>query len=88
MAVNNAKASIDRLLEPLSNCIRGEGEQALLSLRADPGLQARIDNLAERCNEGSLTPAERDEYETYVRFGNFIAILQAKARARRIEPAK
>jgi hypothetical protein len=51
-------------------------------------LQARIDNLAERCNEGSLTPAERDEYETYVRFGNFIAILQAKARARRIEPAK
>jgi hypothetical protein len=88
MAVNNAKASIDRLLEPLSKCISGEGEKALLNLRADPSLQARMDNLAERCNGGTLTPSERDEYETYVKFGNFIAILQAKARARRIEPAQ
>jgi hypothetical protein len=74
---------VDRLLEPLSRCIRGEGEQALLNLGADEALQARIDALADRCDEGLLTPEERAEYETYVRFGNFIAILQAKARLRR-----
>ena len=74
---------VDRLLEPLSRCIRGEGELELLNLRADEALQARIDALADRCDEGLLTPEERSEYETYVRFGNFIAILQAKARLRR-----
>jgi hypothetical protein len=75
--------AIDRLLEPLSKCIRGDAENELLSLRADSELQARIDALAERSDQGSLTAEERDEYETYVRFGNFIGILQAKARLRR-----
>ena len=74
---------VDRLLEPLSRCIRGEGERELLNLRADTELQARIDALADKCDEGLLTPEERTEYETYVRFGNFVAILQAKARLRR-----
>ena len=74
---------VDRLLEPLSRCIRGEGETELLNLRADATLQARIDELADKCDAGALTPDERAEYETYVRFGNFVAILQAKARLRR-----
>jgi hypothetical protein len=74
---------VDHLLEPLSRCIRGEGEQALLNLRADEALQTRIDALADRCDEGLLTPEERAESETFVRFGNFIAILQTKARLRR-----
>ena len=74
---------VDRLLEPLSRCIRGEGELELLNLHADTELQARIDELADKCDEGLVTPEERTEYETYVRFGNFVAILQAKARLRR-----
>ena len=57
---------VDRLIEPLSRCIRGRGEEDLLSLRADAALQARIDELADRCDEGTLTPEEREEYETYV----------------------
>jgi hypothetical protein len=73
---------VDRLIEPLSRCIRGEGETELLQLRADATLQARIDELADKCDQGALTPDEHAEYETYVRFGNFIAILQAKARLR------
>ena len=76
---------VDRLLEPLSRCIRGDGERELLNLRADAALQARIDELAGKCDEGLLTPEERADYETYVRFGNFVAILQAKARLRRTQ---
>jgi hypothetical protein len=78
--VSTEQPLLDRLLEPLSRCIRGEGERELLGLRADKALQARIDELADKCDEGLLTPEERAEYETYVRFGNFVAILQAKAR--------
>ena len=39
-----------------------------------------MEDLAGKCNEGKLTPDERDEYETNIRFGNFLAIIQAKAR--------
>ena len=37
-----------------------------------------VDVLADSGAE--LTPDERDEYETNIRFGNFIALIQAKAR--------
>ena len=43
-------------------------------------MQGRIEELADKCTEGSLTPEERDEYEAMIRVGNFVAILQAKAR--------
>jgi len=71
---------LDRLLDPLSRCLTREGACALLELRADAVAQARISELAEKCNAGLLTPNEQREYETYVHVGNLIAILQAKAR--------
>ena len=43
--------------------------------------QRRLDELGDKSNEGTLTAAEREEYETYVRAIDFIGILQAKARA-------
>jgi hypothetical protein len=73
-------AYLDRMLEPLSNCFTPEVAARLVQLRPDPRLQARIDELADKCTEGDLTDDERTEYETYVRAGNLIAILQAKAR--------
>ena len=39
-----------------------------------------MDELAEKCNEGLLSSEEREEYETGVRFANYLAIIQAKAR--------
>jgi hypothetical protein len=71
---------LDRLLDPVGRCLTPEVAQKLLELRADAELQARIEELAEKCNEGQLTSAEREEYEAYVATSNFIAILQAKAR--------
>lgn len=71
---------LDRLLDPVSRCLSFEGARALLEVQADPVAQARIEELAEKCNEGQLTTEERREYEMYVHVGNLIAILQAKAR--------
>jgi hypothetical protein len=53
----------------------------LVHLRFDRKAQTRIDKLARKCNAGQLTDAERSEYETYVYAIDFIAVLQAKARA-------
>ena len=39
-----------------------------------------MDELADKCTEGKLTSEEHEEYETSIRFANYLAILQAKAR--------
>ena len=36
--------------------------------------------LAKKSEEGSLSDREREEYEAFVSAGNFVAILQSKAR--------
>lgn len=79
--MNRRPALLDRLVEPVVRILTPEVAQALVQLCADPELQARMEELADKCNEGRLTPEERDEYETNIRFGTFLAILQAKARA-------
>jgi hypothetical protein len=71
---------LDRLMNPLSQCLTPETAKRLLKLRADPQLQARVDELAEKCNEGTLSPEERAEYTSCVSFGTFVALLKAKAR--------
>lgn len=78
--MKRATATLDRLVEPVARTLTPEVARANLELRADPELQSRMDDLAEKCNEGRLTPDEKDEYETNIRFGIFLAILQAKAR--------
>jgi hypothetical protein len=72
--------TLDRLVEPIVRTFTPQVARALIQLRADPELQARMDELAEKCNDGQLTPEEREEYETSVRFANYLAIIQAKAR--------
>jgi uncharacterized protein YnzC (UPF0291/DUF896 family) len=57
-----------------------EKAEAVLNLRPDPELQARIDQLAGKSTEGQLTEAERAEYEGYVRANKFVAILRRHAR--------
>jgi len=71
---------LERLLDPITRCLTPESARALVALRADAVAQARIAELAEKCNEGQLGPDERREYETYVHVSNVVAILQAKAR--------
>jgi DNA-binding transcriptional MocR family regulator len=52
----------------------------LLALKSSRAEQAWMEELAEKANEGTLTPEERRVYETWVRAGAFISLLQAKAR--------
>ena len=74
-------AVLDRLLDPVGQCLTVTTARRILDLRADRVAQARLEELAEKSNEGQLSPDERAEYELYVSTGTFIAILQAKARA-------
>ncbi len=68
------------MLDPLSRCLDAESTKRVLELSVDPVVQARVDVLAERANEGLLTPEERAEYEAYINADDFIAILKMKAK--------
>jgi hypothetical protein len=72
--------TLDRLVEPVVRTFTPDVARALIQLRAGPELQARMDELAEKCNDGRLSAEERAEYETSIRFANDLAIIQAKAR--------
>jgi hypothetical protein len=80
MPADTIENTLEHVLGSVGECLDRTSAQALLRLRAEDRLQARIEALADRCTEGQLSDDEREEYETLIRVGNFIAILQAKAR--------
>jgi hypothetical protein len=80
MPADSAQIALERVLAAVGQCLDRQSAESLLRLRADTEMQGRIEELADKCTEGRLTPEERDEYEAMIRVGNFVAILQAKAR--------
>ena len=71
---------LQELFDPLGECLTPEVARKLAAFRVSPKVQARIDELAEKCSDGTLTPEERSLYESYLRAINFMGMLQAKAR--------
>ncbi|MFM9961253.1 MAG: hypothetical protein ACKV2Q_08500 [Planctomycetaceae bacterium] len=71
---------LDRLLDPVGNCLTPRSARALLKLQADPDLQAHIEDLARKSTAGQLTAEEHSEYAALVAAGTVISILKSKAR--------
>jgi hypothetical protein len=72
--------ALDQLIGSLSECLTPESARRLVALKADPKLQSRVNDLAERHSRGALTTEEQAEYGSYVSFSTFVAILKSKAR--------
>ena len=73
-------AAFDRATEPVLRILSCDQARKIIDFHGDEELQRRIEELAEKANEGELTHEERAEYEGYVEANSFIAVLQAKAR--------
>jgi hypothetical protein len=82
MSSQNTVELLDEILAPVGDCLDEGAARALVNLRASPKAQDRVDLLAAKSNEGTLTPEESAEYEALIWASNFIAVLQAKARKR------
>lgn len=72
--------ALDSLLDPLSRCLDAESARRVSEFRVDPPVQARIDVLAQRANDGVLSEEERAEYEAFTNAADFISILKLKTR--------
>lgn len=72
--------AFDRGVRPVMQIVLPEKAGEVVEFRADPKLQARIEELASKSTEGQLSEAESAEYAGYVRANKFVAILQRQAR--------
>jgi len=71
---------LNRMLDPLCRCLDAESAKRVLELGVDPMVQARVEALAERANEGFLTAKERAEYEAYINADDLIATFTMKVK--------
>jgi hypothetical protein len=79
--------AFDRATDPVLRILPVEQARELAAYQPETSIQARIEELAAKSNEGELTEAERAEYLGFVQANKFVAILQAQARRRLAERA-
>ncbi len=80
MSISFDTSAFDRGTDFLLQIFTVQQAESLIAYQGDENLRARIEELAEKSNEGDLTEKERAEYEGYVRANKFVATLQANAR--------
>ena len=65
----------DKILDLAAECFDAPTLDALAKLRLNPKLAARVDRLAEKANEGELTPRERAEYQGYIKTSEVLGLI-------------
>jgi hypothetical protein len=68
------------MVEPIGRVLTPESAAEILNVRADDETQRRIDELADKCNDGTLTEEESSEYQEFIAMFKFLTVLQARAR--------
>jgi len=67
-------------LEPLAEDLTPQQAEKILAIRPTDKLVARVQELGDKSNAGTLTEHERLEYEYYVDVDDVIGLLKTKAR--------
>lgn len=73
-------ALLDRIVDPIADCLTPEAAQKIVALRADSATQSRVDELAAKANRGTLTEEEKRAYGEILAAFHFVTVLQARAR--------
>ena len=71
---------LERMVDPISRALTPQAAEEIVNLRADAETQRRIDELADKCNEGLLSNEEQAEYQDYIALFNVLTVLQTRAR--------
>jgi hypothetical protein len=72
---------LDEVIRPIEPTFAPDFAQMLLRLHLSDASQRRIRELLQRNNAGTITSSEKVALEKYLLVGQFLDILQAKARA-------
>jgi hypothetical protein len=81
MQTDTSEAAIfARLFEGQNGILSQSVARKLLDLNFSESDQQRMEELAQRNQQGQLTPEEREEFTNYVKVADLLAILHSKAR--------
>ena len=72
---------LEQVIQSDTAALSPEAARALLGFRFNPAAVVRMSELAEKNREGTIAPSERALLERYVRVGNFLNLIHAKARS-------
>jgi hypothetical protein len=82
MNVSSSPPLVEALADSMAACLDAPSLQAIAGLQLDPVIQARLDALADKANEGQITAEERAEYQAFIGISEFLGLAQLRARAR------
>jgi hypothetical protein len=80
MSITTPSTPLNRVLQPISECLTRDVAERVINTPLDGDLQKRLNFLAEKANEGVLTVDEKYEYEQYVEGIDLLGIFKAQAR--------
>ncbi len=72
--------AMELMLAAVTDTVEVSALKALVETLTCAESAERMNWLGERANEGLLTEEERPEYDSAISFGNFLGLLQSKAR--------
>lgn len=80
MVADTEAAIWERIIEPEITDWPPDAARAMLGLRFNETDHQRMDLLAAKAREGTLTEFEQREIKTYLKVSHLLALMQSKAR--------
>jgi hypothetical protein len=71
---------LTEVVEPNRPTLSPEVAEELLALRFNDSATIRMRELLQKNNAGTITPPEKQTLDNYLRVGEFLDLMQAKAR--------
>jgi hypothetical protein len=71
---------LTRVIAPEDSAMDKKAAEAILEMGFKSDDKERMEELAEKARQGTLTPDERTEADSYERVAYFISLLKSKAR--------
>lgn len=71
---------LTRVISPEDPSLARKIAEAILTIGFKAADKQRMDELAEKARQGSLSPQEQAEADGYERVGHFVSLLKSKAR--------
>ena len=80
MSARNEVAVLERMIRPDIANVPPDAARFFLSLDFSDRDQARIDDLSAKARAGVLSQEERAELNDFIHLGDFLSLVQSKAR--------
>jgi hypothetical protein len=68
------------ILAPDEPTLSAEAARSFLKMRFSAEQERRMHELADKNNAGTISAAEKTEMDSFLRVGNFLSLIQSKAR--------